>query len=119
VRSAYAHDAVVRLDAGGDTGAPGAAITVALCGHWEHEPPCPLAPHHTGATPAGESLRLRILFATEPEQERTVRERIDAALGSGRLVGPNDVLSTWQLESCEPSEVAEAEQDHAQRLMAS
>jgi hypothetical protein len=29
-----------------DMRAPGAAVTVALCGHWDHEPPCPLAPHH-------------------------------------------------------------------------
>ena len=28
-----------------DVQAPGAAVTVALCGHWEHEPPGPLAPH--------------------------------------------------------------------------
>ena len=43
-RTAYAHDAVVILDPGGDSRAPGGAITVALCGHWDHEPPCPLAP---------------------------------------------------------------------------
>jgi hypothetical protein len=118
VRAAYAHDATVKL-ATGDTGGPGAAITVALCGHWDHPPPCPLAPHHTGTTPAGESLRLRILFVTEPEQERTVREKIDAALAGGRVIGPDDVLSTWTLESSAPAEVAEAEQDHAQRLMRS
>ena len=27
-----------------DVRAPGAAVTVVLCGHWDHEPPCPLAP---------------------------------------------------------------------------
>jgi hypothetical protein len=39
-RAAYAHDAFVILDPGEDTRAPGGAITVALCGHWDHEPPC-------------------------------------------------------------------------------
>ena len=48
MRQAFAHDAVVVLDAGGDDRAPGGAITVELCGHWDHEPPCPLAAHHTG-----------------------------------------------------------------------
>ena len=37
------------MPAPADDGAPGAAVTVALCGHWEHPPPCPLAPHHTRA----------------------------------------------------------------------
>ena len=35
-------------------GAPGGAITVALCGSWDHEPPCPLAPHHTRAHRSGD-----------------------------------------------------------------
>ena len=66
-RAAYAHDAVVALDSGGDPRAPGGAITVALCGHWDHEPPCPLAPHHTDATHGGDdTLRLRVLFAADP-----------------------------------------------------
>ena len=66
-RIPYAHDAVVVLDSGGDARAPGGAITVALCGHWDHEPPCPLAPHHTDATPEGDdTLRVRVLFAAEP-----------------------------------------------------
>jgi hypothetical protein len=41
MRQPFAHDAVLAMPAGGDLGAPGAAITVALCGHWEHAPPCP------------------------------------------------------------------------------
>jgi hypothetical protein len=52
-REAFAHDAVVELAADGDDRAPGGAITVALCGSWSHEPPCPLAPHHTAAERSG------------------------------------------------------------------
>lgn len=37
VRQAFAHDTALQLAPGGDDGAPGAAITVGLCGHWEHE----------------------------------------------------------------------------------
>ncbi|ACL38277.1 conserved hypothetical protein [Pseudarthrobacter chlorophenolicus A6] len=46
MRSAYVHAASLRMEYDGDAGAPGAAITLALCGQWEHPPPCPLAAHH-------------------------------------------------------------------------
>jgi hypothetical protein len=99
-RAAYAHDAVVILDPGGDCRALGAAITVALCGHWDHEPPCPLAPHHTDTTPADDdTLRLRVLFAAEPEDEHRVRELITQALSSERLTGPDGRVTTWKLMS--------------------
>jgi hypothetical protein len=45
VREVFAHEAVVEMDGDSDASAPGGAITVALCGGWAHEPPCPLAPH--------------------------------------------------------------------------
>ena len=37
MRDTFAHDAVLALAPGADERAPGAAITVALCGHWDHE----------------------------------------------------------------------------------
>ena len=63
-----------------DMRAPGAAITAALCGHWDHQPPCPPAPHHSHAKRLGGQVHVRILFAAEPETEPTVRRRIDWAL---------------------------------------
>ncbi|MEX5721628.1 hypothetical protein [Geodermatophilus maliterrae] len=45
----FAHDGLLSMEPGADDRAPGGVITVALCGSWEHEPPCPLAPHHTRA----------------------------------------------------------------------
>ena len=36
----YAHRAVLVIPDGDEPAAPGGAITVELCGHWEHEPPC-------------------------------------------------------------------------------
>ena len=41
------HRARVRLAEGADRAAPGGAVTPALCGAWDHEPPCPIAQHHT------------------------------------------------------------------------
>jgi hypothetical protein len=114
-RTAYAHDAVVTLNPGGDSVALGGAITVALCGHWDHEPPCPLAPHHTDAVPAGDgTVRLRVLFATDDEDR--VRALIGQALSSGRLTGPDGRITTWTVRSSTAGNVRPDEADHAARL---
>ena len=76
MRGTFAHVAVIRIDPEADIRAPGAAITVALCGHWEHEPPCPLAPHHT--------------HADYPGPPRP-------ALGDGELTGPGGAVTRWEL----------------------
>ena len=70
MRHAFAHDAVLDMDPDADIRAPGAAVTVELCGHWDHEPPCPLAPHHTAVERTGRDVRLRILFATSRSTRR-------------------------------------------------
>jgi hypothetical protein len=116
MREPFAHDAALRLEPGGDVRAPGAAITVALCGHWAHEPPCPLAAHHTDAEPAGDEISLRILFATEPGHEAEVRERIRGALRAGHLEGPDGRESRWRLVADGASEVRPQETGHARRL---
>lgn len=119
MRDAFAHDAVLRMAAGAGIGAPGAAVTVALCGHWEHPPPCPLAPHHSAARRDGEDVRLRVLFAAEPEAEAEVRRRIDASLRDGELTGPDGTLTRWELRASGPGTVTEEEAEHARRLIAS
>ena len=116
VRQAYVHDAVVTMEAGGDARAPGGAITVALCGHWDHEPPCPLAPHSTDAHRSGDTVRLRVLFAAEPAAETEVRRRIDAALSEGGLAGPDGVTTRWQLREAHPGLLRDDEAGHAAQL---
>jgi hypothetical protein len=115
MRQAFAHEAVLVMPADADLQAPGAAITIALCGHWDHQPPCPLAPHNTSAGRVGDHVHLRTMFATEPETEDIVRQRIDEALGSGQLQGP-DGVTHWQLHTSRPSEVTAEEAGHVQRL---
>jgi hypothetical protein len=117
VRQAFAHDAVVTMDSEGDARAPGAAITDALCGHWEHQPPCPLAPHRTDAQRSGGQVRLRVLFAAEPAAEAEVRRRIQAALSGGTLTGPDGGTTRWQLRSAEPGQLRDDEAGHAERLI--
>jgi len=118
VRKAFAHEAVVAMAADADVRAPGAAVTVALCGHWDHEPPCPVAPHHTAATRDGGEVRLSVLFVATPADEPEVRTRIEAALAAGQSTGPGDVVTAWSLVSSAPGEVSEAERAHAARLAA-
>jgi hypothetical protein len=108
MRSAFAHDAVLDLDDGADDRAPGAAITTALCGSWEHDPPCPLAPHHTAVTRSGTEVSLRLLFAADPDDEDRVRSLVAEALARGE---------GWRLLSSAASEVRPEERDHAERLI--
>ena len=116
----FAHDAVLTLDHGGDERAPGGAITVALCGSWSHEPPCPLAPHHTRVHRSGTEVTLRLLFAADPADEPRVRPLVDEALARGWGDDPDgephDVAAG--LESG-PSPVPPDEEDHARRLIRS
>ena len=72
---------------GASPNALGGAITIALCGHWDHTPPCPLAPHYVTALPDGETVSVRILFATEPSNERRVRSLIAEALNGVQSPG--------------------------------
>jgi hypothetical protein len=117
MRQAFVHDAVVTMDSGGDTRAPGAAITVALCGHWDHRPPCPLAPHHTAAQRSGDEVRLRVLFASESTAEAEVRGRIEQALSQDCLTGPSGITTRWHLRSAQPGVLREDETEHAQGLI--
>jgi hypothetical protein len=116
MRRAFAHDAVVIVESG-DVRAPGAAITEALCGHWEHEPPCPLAPHHVAVERRGHEVSLRVLFATEPAAESEVRSRIIAALRQTSLTSPDKIVTRWQLLSTEHSTVRDDETAHAGLLI--
>ena len=115
-RLVFVHRASVTLGPDGDVGAPGAAVTVALCGDWSHDPPCPLAPHHTAAQPAGDRLDLRVLFAAGPADEDRVRRLVDEALGGGSVVRPDGRRASWQLISSAPGDVLPEEQEHGRRL---
>jgi hypothetical protein len=116
VLETFAHDATLAMDVDADVRAPGGAVTTALCGHWEHEPPCPLAPHHTHAQRSGRRVALRILFAAEPDRVDDVRSRIDAALTAGRQCGPDGVTTRWVLVGSGLGVVRPDEAAHAGRL---
>lgn len=117
VRQVYAHDAVLDLDPDSDPGAPGAAITRALCGSWEHEGPCPLAPHHTAVHRDGPRLEVHVVFASEPHDEDVVRARIVDALSYGSETAPNGVRAMWKLAVQAVGALGPEEAEHAARLV--
>ena len=118
LREAFVHDAVVAIEPGCSPNALGGAITIALCGHRDHEPPCPLAPHYVTNFPKGETVALRVLFATEPVNEQRVRSLIGEALAAEQLTGPDGRVATWQLRSASPGVIRPDEEDHAADLIA-
>lgn len=117
MRQVFAHEAELFMAPDGDIQAPGAAVTVGLCGHWDHEPPCPLAPHHTQAYRVGGVVHLRTVFAAESDSDDAVRQRIYDVLTGGELLGPGGVATQWQLSKSRPAAVSAAEMDLGARLI--
>jgi hypothetical protein len=101
---AWVHEAVVELFDAADPRAVGAAVTVALCGHWEHEGPCRW-PHNNEIVDG----LFRTLFVCEADEEPEVRARIRSALGGA---------SQWRVVSERARPVADAERSLAQSLLA-
>ncbi len=92
----FTHEAVVALPGGSTSAAPGGAVTVALCGHWEHDGACAW-PHHTSVVARDDaSVTVRIEFACREQDEHDVRRLIRRALRGGAVVGPNG-CETWTL----------------------
>jgi hypothetical protein len=84
------------LDPGGDERALGGAVTVALCGHWEHEGECRW-PHLTVTEPAsGGRVHVRTTVTVGEDEEGDVRRRFHAALSTGTLTGPDGAVSSWR-----------------------
>jgi hypothetical protein len=119
MRQAFAHQGLVDLPEGGDERAPGAAVTVALCGHWEHEPPCRV-PHRTDVARVDDGLVVRVLFACDPADEGDVRVLVDRALAGGELPvpAPDDARpSRWRLLRSAPGELSAADSALAARFV--
>ena len=86
----------IRLADGSDERAPGGAVTLELCGSWNHEGPCRW-PHLTEVEAAGNLVEVRVAFDADTKDELEVRDRIRRALESGRAAGPDGQVNTWQV----------------------
>jgi hypothetical protein len=116
MRTVFAHQAVLVMAPDADTGAPGAAVTSALCTHWGDQRPCSLAPHHTRAIRDGEEVQIRTVFAVDPAHESAVRFRIERALATYHLCGQDTASTQWQLRSCVPVTPTAEETERATSL---
>jgi hypothetical protein len=98
MRSGFVHEATLELAPGADERAPGAAVTVELCGHWEHKGACRW-PHRTVVDGrSGQVVHIRTVFAADPGDEQAVRRGISQALRAGRLEADSDA-SRWTVVS--------------------
>jgi len=100
VKQRYSHrmDYRIRLAPDADDRAPGGAVTVALCGHWDHDGPCRW-PHHSAIAADQDGLhRLVVEFDASDDDLTKVKARIDGALRNGRLTGPDGRHSLWWIE---------------------
>jgi hypothetical protein len=107
IAQVFAVEAEVRFAAGTDTRAPGGAVTVALCGHWDHDGPCRW-PHHTDVDTAGDVPRVRVVYAVTPQQQPHVRALIEGALRCGE--------PAWRADKCGPSPLKPEESLLAERI---
>jgi hypothetical protein len=88
-------EAHLELPQGGDPAAIGAAITVALCGHWEHGGPCRW-PNHTAVEETGAGrATIRTVATAQPVDQAAVEAAIRRALAGGSL--PDRAGATWVL----------------------
>ena len=82
----------------GDSRAPGGAVTVALCGHWDHEGACRW-PHLSTITEVDDGCHeLIVQFDASLEEVDVVEKKVREALERGCLVGPDGRETTWSLE---------------------
>jgi len=107
-REAFVQEAELTLADDTDPQAPGAAVTVALCGCWEHEGPCRW-PHHNAITAAGGgTARFWTLFVADGAEEQDVRDLIVDALAD---------TAGWSVTASATRPVAASEHDLARRLL--
>ena len=97
MKQIFVQCADIVLEPGADPAAPGGAVTLALCGSWDHAGPCRW-PHETAALWEGDGRRgnVRTVFTADAEDEARVRELIAQALSGGACTGPDGKLSRWE-----------------------
>jgi hypothetical protein len=106
--SPFAVDVDLRLASETDPRAPGGAVTVALCGHWDHEGSCRW-PHHSrlDTDTANDVARLSTVGAAPEDEQAEVLARIEAELRRD---------DRWTVLAFRSRPIAPDEQEQAARL---
>jgi hypothetical protein len=105
---AFAQHVELVLDEGADPAAPGAMVTVSLCGHWDHEGACRW-PHYNAMDTTATPAKLRVIFVAPPEDAEEIRAGIGRALREAE---------GWTVTSSQASAVSEDEAPLVERLLA-
>lgn len=103
---AFVLEAELELADDCDPAAVGAAVTVELCGHWEHEGACRW-PHNNVIDALRTPARFRTLFVADATERAHVEQRIEASLRA-----PED----WRVLTTRRRPVADGERALAERL---
>jgi hypothetical protein len=101
-------EAELELDVGLDPAAVGAAVTVELCGHWEHDGPCRW-PHNSAIDAGRHPVGFRTLFVADDAEAEAVRLRVEAVLRGA---------DAWRVVALRSREINESERALAARLLA-
>ena len=97
----YRRTFVLSLSGACDSRAPGGAVTVALCGHWDHEGECRW-PHLSTIEDSPEGTQLLTVHFDAPDEEvEEVIGKIEAGLERGSLIGPDGKETHWMIERVE------------------
>jgi hypothetical protein len=103
---AYVLEADLELADDCDPRSVGAAVTLELCGSYEHDGPCTW-PHNNEIDASRTPSLFRTLYVADDDEEPEVRERIEQSL---RRAG------TWQVADVRSRPVSNDERDLADRL---
>jgi hypothetical protein len=99
-------DAVLALQPGADSRAPGGEVTVALCGHWEHEGACRW-PHNSRIDTDTDPVHLRTVVVVDSDERDEIARRIEVALRADER---------WSVVRFATGVIADDERDLAERL---
>src|ERR1700730_9233937 len=105
-RDVIAIDAELALLPDVDPRAAGGEVTVALCGHWDHDGPCRW-PHNSRIVADIRQARLRSVILVPGEDREEVVRRVEVALRGDER---------WTVERIATGAINDDEQDLAQRL---
>ena len=100
-------EAELALADGLDPQAVGAAVTVELCGHWEHDGPCRW-PHNSAIDAEASPARFRTVAVAEEGETEAIASRIRGVLTAGE---------DWRVVALGVRDVAAAEERLATNLL--
>ncbi|MEC8050044.1 MAG: hypothetical protein VX210_04555 [Myxococcota bacterium] len=93
----YQRTFVLSLSGARDPRAPGGAVTVALCGHWDHHGTCRW-PHLSTIEESPEGTHLLTVHFDAPDEEvEEVLRKIHAGIETNCLRGPDGRETTWMV----------------------